>query len=205
MSQLPHVTPAFAWLIPLALMAGCFGPERADLPNFKPDKAAAAAMEMFDADGDGAISGEELDKSPGIKSAMQTIDANSDGSVSRDELTARIGNWLESKIGVAPAEFTIKQGKNPVGNADVTLEPEPFLTGILKTATGRTDIFGVVAPLSIPGGMEIGLYRVKVSQKDQSGQERLPSKFNSETTLGVEVHSLSDCVSREGGEVIQLK
>jgi len=200
----PSILGSLALLLFIAC-CGCSGKAaRVKPPGINPQQAAAAAMEMFDANGDGALAADELDKSPGIRSALETIDANSDGQVSADELATRIRSWIDSKVGVAPAVFTLKKGNTPVGNAEVVLEPEPFLSEFVETATGTTDIFGVVAPLSIPGGMQVGLFRIRVSQKDGGGKEQLPAKYNTETTLGAEVHAQSPALSSERGLVIQL-
>jgi hypothetical protein len=83
----------------------------------------------------------------------------------------------------------------PLTDAIVTLEPEAFLGYEVKAAFGTTSQFGDASPSipkeqrpdpSLPGGAHFGLYKVRVS-KIVNGKESIPTRYNTETTLGQEV------------------
>jgi hypothetical protein len=178
------------------LLAGCSsGPSRVKPPSISPSGAASKAMTEFDKDGDGFIAGSELDAAPAIKAAMSTIDTDKDGKVTADEIAARIEAWQTTRIGVMTAGCNFTLDGKPLTGAQVTLEPAPFLADSLKAAVGETDIAGT-AIVSVPkeerptkdtpAGFQIGLYRVRVSKK-VNGQETIPAKYNTETTLGQQI------------------
>ena len=102
--------------------------------------------------------------------------------------------------------LTITQAGQPLAGAAVTLTPEPCLAGEIKPAAGTTGTTGVAAP-KIDGsefpGVSPGMYRVAVSKKDEQGRETLDGKFNSATTLGVEV--APDVPGLERGVTLDLK
>jgi hypothetical protein len=74
--------------------------------------------------------------------------------------------------------------------ATVTLIPEKFLGDAVKPASGVTDGLGVAnlatAGAEVPG-VACGMYRVEVSKKNAVGRETIPTRYNQETILGVEV------------------
>ena len=81
----------------------------------------------------------------------------------------------------------------PLSGAMVTLEPESFLGNAVKPATGVTvdgtadmSIAEQYRPAPSLWGVYCGLYKVRIS-KQQGGLEAIPSKYNTETTLGCEV------------------
>jgi hypothetical protein len=178
------------------LLVGCSsGPSRVKPPSISPSGAASKAMTEFDKDGDGFIAGSELDAAPAIKAAMSTIDTDKDGKVTADEIAARIEAWQATRIGVMTAGCNFTLDGKPLTGAEVTFEPAPFLADALKPAVGETDMAGN-AICSIPkeqrptketpAGMQLGLYRIRVSKK-VNGKETLPAKFNTETTIGHQV------------------
>jgi hypothetical protein len=178
----------------LATFAGCsHQPARVEPPSFNASSAAQQALEKYDKNGDGVISGDELAKSPALKSALSRLDANGDKGVSADEIVERINKWQASRIGLMPFSCTIVLDGRPVEGATVTMEPESFLGDEVKPATAVTDAAGS-GRLSIPkdqiadptmSGIQLGFYRVKIS-KIVGGKEFIPRKFNEETTLGQE-------------------
>jgi hypothetical protein len=187
---------------PLFLLAACLavagcsgGPSRVQPPSISASGAASQAIEDYDKDGDGSLAGSELDAAPGIKAAMATIDADKDGKVTADEIEQRIEAWQATKIGVMGITASFTLDGRPLTGAEVTFEPESFLGDELKPAIGDTGSSGSAMP-SIPKdqrptkdmgpGLQVGLYRVKVSKK-VNGQETIPAKYNSETTLGQQV------------------
>jgi hypothetical protein len=192
----PHcfrLTLAFA--LPL-LAIGCnYGPSRIEAPSISPAGAADAAMEMHDADGDGFLAGEELDKVPGVKAAMQTVDTNGDSKVSAGEIAERIRAWQASQIGVATIMCVVTMDGRPLEGATVTFEPESFLGDEIQAGSGKTDYTGSAYPRipkekrpvpDMPGGLQLGFYRVEVS-KMANGKETIPGIYNSETTLGQQI------------------
>ena len=197
-------SPTVILLILSAILSGCGG--QADLikpPAINASAAANTAMEMFDKDSNGQLEGDELDASPGIKSALKAVDTNSDNSVSKDELSARIQTWIDSKAGTLPASCYVTLRGRPVDGAMVTLEPEPFLADWVKPATGTTQM-GAAELESVKFGMQVGMYRVKIS-KIEGGKEKIPAKYNENTTLGAEITSASPAVSTTQGIHFKLK
>jgi hypothetical protein len=90
------------------------------------------------------------------------------------------------------ANFTL-DGR-PLSGAEVIFEPESFLGEDIKAAVGESTsgLATVTVPKDqrpmkdTPPGLQPGLYRVRVSLK-KAGQETIPAKYNTETTLGQEI------------------
>jgi hypothetical protein len=177
--------------IALIALAGCpSSPSRLSAPTIAGD-AAAAAIKKCDANGDGAIGGDELNKAPSIKAAVKRIDANNDGKVTADEIDERIAVWKKSGIAITRAVAWVRQGGRPLADVDVTFIPEDFLGPNLKPVVSKTDTSGA-AYLQISGkpeerGIALGFYRVELSKKGADGKDTIPARYNSETTLGAEI------------------
>lgn len=178
-----------------ALLVGCSsGPSAVRPPDIDAGDAASRAMELYDKDGDGAIAGSELDSVPGIKAAMSTIDQNKDGKATEDEIAQRIEAWQATNIGVMAVKANFTLDGRPLSGAEVIFEPESFLGEDIKAAVGETTsgLSTVTIPKDqrpmkdTPPGLQLGLYRVRVSLK-KAGQETIPAKYNTETTLGQEI------------------
>jgi hypothetical protein len=174
-------------------IAGCWrGPARVLPPKISPSSAASAAMAKYDTDKDGFLDAKELEKAPALRSALKRIDTDGDGKISASEIAARITTWQESKLGLATVRARVSLDGQPLEGATVTFVPEEFLGSEIQKAMGKTDNSGA-AGMSIehpqtPGlrGVQPGLYRVEIS-KVVNGKESIPPKYNTETTLGVEV------------------
>ena len=158
-------------------------------PSIDASSAAAKAVEMYDADGNGAMSGAELDKCPGLKAALAKIDGSGQGKITAEKIAARIKQWQETGIGRMQLFCTVLRNGKPLAGAEVKFVPEKFLGDEIKTASGKTNSRGRAA-LSVatssradPPGVALGLYRVEISKAGES----IPAKYNSETTLGQEV------------------
>ena len=83
-------------------IGGCSGgPPRTAPPSIDADAAGKQAVALYDKDGDGAISGKELDNCPGIKDGLDYFDINHDGKITAAAIAARIHEWQESKVGTA--------------------------------------------------------------------------------------------------------
>jgi hypothetical protein len=180
----------------LAIITGCWGgPSRVKPPPIDPVAAGTEAIKMYDKNGDGKISGDELDKCPPIKAAIAQIDPSGKKEVTAEMITARVKKWQESKLGKMSLGCRVTRNGNPLGGATVTFFPEKFLGTEVKQATGKTDQNGMVM-LSVavgtdasgkrePPGVAPGLYRVVVTKEGMS----IPPKYSTEadTVLGQEV------------------
>lgn len=176
--------------------AGCSGgSNKVPLPSFDPEDSASKAMELHDANGDGVLSGEELDGAPGLKAAMKNLDADGDGQINAEDIADRIRAWEEQRVGLMSITAEVTMNGQPLSGATVTLEPEPFLGDAVKTAVGETGMAGTFRPRvpkeqrpspDSPPGIQAGFFRVKIS-KQQGGKEMIPAQYNSETTLGLQV------------------
>jgi hypothetical protein len=189
----------FAVVLPLAvaLLASCtYGPSRIEPPSIDASAAGDMAIEQYDADGDGRIAGDELEKAITLKAAVARLDTDGDKAVSADEVTQRVKVWQGTRLGLLPLTVTVTLNGRPLDGATVTFEPEAFLGEEVKKAVGSTDEFGGSAPTvakeerpdpqRTPAGVALGLYRVRIS-KLVNGKEMVPPKYNQETTLGQEV------------------
>jgi hypothetical protein len=153
--------------------------------------AGRLALEMFDADKDGKISGPELDKCPGLKAGLARLDPAHQG-VTAEMIDARIGAWKDSKLGRSPIMLRFTHNGKPLVDAVVKLVPEKFLGREMFekcVAKGKTEASGTVM-LSIdlpnprdPPGVYPGYYRIEVTKAGMN----IPSKYNTETALGIEV------------------
>ena len=165
------------------------GPARLLPPQIDAAAAGAKAIELFDTNKDGKLSGEELDKCPGLKAAVDRIDPAGKGEITADMIAARIKAWQASKLGRMSLSCRVTKNGQPLAGAEVKFVPEKFLGENLQTATGKTDQNGM-AMLSIPvrgpcdpPGVAPGVYRVEITK---SG-EKIPAKYNTETIFGQEV------------------
>ena len=158
-------------------------------PAIDAKEAGAKAIEMFDANKDGKISGAELDKCPGLKAAIDQVDKSGKKEITADMIAARIQAWLDSKLGRMSLGIRVMHNGKPLAGAEVKFVPEKFLGDKIPAAVGKTDDNGQ-AMLSVPvrGSMEPpgvapGLYRVEITKAG----EDIPAKYNTETSLGQEV------------------
>ncbi len=189
------------------VVVGCsHGPARVTAPRLSASSAAAKAIEQYDADHDGKLSGAELDACPAIKSALDKIDTAGDGSVTAEKLTARIQAWQK---GVARIGFgcTVLRNGEPLADAEVKFVPEKFMGDNYPTCTGKTDGNGK-ADITMPPtegdnrpGMPPGFYRVEITKAG----DNIPAKYNTATTLGQEVAVDNKIIRSPDGVVFDLK
>lgn len=194
----------------MSTSGGCSnGPARIHPPAIDASAAGQGAIDQYDANKDGAISGDELDKAPALKAAIRKIDADGDRKLTAGEVTDRIKQWQDSKLGLTTARCTVHMDGKPLADATVTLVPEGFLGPNVPMATGKTDANGntslSVANPPEPGlsGVAPGLYRVEISKK-VDGNETVPPQYNTATTLGLEVAIDTDTLP-EGAVAYDLK
>ncbi len=154
--------------------------------------AGEKAIEMFDTDKDGKLSGKELDKCPGLKAAIDNIDPSGKGEITAEMIAARIKAWQRSRLGRMSLSCTVLHKGKPLAGAEVKFVPEKFLgvSGDKWIATGKTDENGL-AMLSVPTsgeredppGVPAGFYRVEITKPG----ENIPAKYNADTVFGQEV------------------
>jgi len=95
-----RIVIAFILAVGVFMDAGCSrGRARLYPPSINASSAGAKAIEMYDTDKDGKLSGAELDKCPALKAALAQIDASGEGAITAAKITARIKQWQESRIG----------------------------------------------------------------------------------------------------------
>ena len=198
----------FKWIAFCSLMipiAGCFGgPSRVDAPEFDAGAAASAAISLYDSNGDGELDDTELKATPSLGNALDEMDGDSSGTLSEAEIRTRVEYFVQSRTGRMSLACRVVKGNRAIPNAVVTFEPEPFMADMVQTASGTTMENGM-AMINIDdqlGGVQPGFYKVRISQLSPSGKERLPAKYNAETTLGQEVTTGSMALAE--GLVFQL-
>jgi hypothetical protein len=172
------------------ISTGCpHTPDRIYPPSINASASGARAIEMYDTNKDGKLSGDELDKCPGLKAALSKVDPGKEG-VTAERITARIKEWQKSRLGRMSLSCTVTRNGKGFGGADVKFIPEKFL-GLDDPkwiGSGKTDQNGMVM-LSVPTsgqredppGVPPGFYRVEITAPG------VPAKYNTETTLGQEV------------------
>lgn len=179
----------------LGTLLGCGGPSAVPTPKFDPEGAAAKALELHDANGDGSIDSEELESAPALKGALRSLDADKDGQVSEAEIVERVKTWDRSQIGSTLFDCTVLLNGQPLEEAKVTFEPAEFLGEVVGEASGTTNMLGRASPkipkekrptADFPPGMQAGAYIVRIS-KMVNGEETIPAKYNTESILGQEV------------------
>jgi hypothetical protein len=181
------------------LVAGCSTAQpRLDPPQIDPAAAAAAAITEYDANHNGTIEGEELDKVPAFKSSLSLIDTNGDKMISAEEIAARLQAWKESRLALATCMCSVTMDGRPLVGAEVTFVPEAFLGPNVKTGKSvtKTSEMGM-AIVTVDGverngvklsGVSPGFYKVQVSKQD-GGKELIPERYNAHTELGQEIAS----------------
>jgi hypothetical protein len=179
---------AVAWSASL----GCPGP-RIKAPKFDPETAARQAMSEFDTNKDGGLDAGELAKCPGLLAAKGSIPPDAKGLLTASAIAARLKAHQDSQDDVKPVSFRVLLDGKPLANAAITLVPEQFLGPTLRAAVGVTAQGGdaIVSSEDVAAkgfaGVHCGLYRVQISCRDAAGKEQVPAKYNTETTLGLEV------------------
>jgi hypothetical protein len=174
------------------------------IPEWDPDELADIALEELDKNGDSQIDQREVTSAPGLAFGARFIDTDGDGKLNRDELTARFTKYRDSRVGMTPKELQLTYNGKPLVGADVRLVPEFFLTDVIEPATGKTFGDGTVRP-SIADSqtplMRVGYYRVEVSAANPT----IPAKFNSQTTLGLEISPFAGEPATSGKIVLPLR
>jgi hypothetical protein len=200
----------YLWAL-LALAAllqagGCAKSDGVTVPTYDPSGSANKALELFDENKNSAIDGSELAKCPGLQAAMPRVDQDGNGKLTANEISARVSQYQTQSVGMMSLTCKVTYNGQPLPGAKITFVPEEFMSKVLKPATGTANVDGQAglttegAPV---GGIQVGLYRIQVSLPDAAGQESLPARFNTESTLGAEV--ALDVPQLERGLKLDLK
>ena len=178
----------------MLLLLGCSGGlEPVQIPEFNPELAAEGAITAYDTNGDGLLSQKELEGCPSLLTVVKKYDRNKDKSIDKEELMEHFSGWLNSGIGVSTLGCRVSMRGRPLAGAQVELIPEDFFDGVVQAATGTTGRSGRallgIDTAFLPDDMQTfrgvhqGLYRVKITHPNVD----IPSKYNVNTTLGLEV------------------
>jgi hypothetical protein len=171
----------------LLVVGGCGrAAPRLEAPAIDAVQAGRDALAEYDTNGDGAISGVELDQCPGLKAALKQYDKGT-GKITAADITERIVKWQESRIFLSPMPIRLKLDGKPLEGASVTAEPEKFLGTGIPAATGITNSQGTAFLQVAPNrpGLFYGIYKLRVS-KQIDGRETIPARYNTKTVLGFE-------------------
>jgi len=172
---------------------GCLGGlEPVDVPQVDAEAAASGAMEMYDKNGDGKLSAEEVAQSPALK-ASQSIDQNKDKIIEKEELVRKFSKWATSGIGASTFACRVTHKGQPLKGARVEFVPEEYLQDAFQPAEGTTNRKGIASmgidssflpdDLQRLQAVHQGLYRVVITHPSVD----IPSKYNTNTELGLEI------------------
>jgi hypothetical protein len=197
--------PRWAFVVGLALLAGCSGGDTpAGEPEVWPEKAGAQAVADYDTNKDGLLDAKELEPCPGLLGAMKRLDKNGDGHLSADEIRDRLAFFQQMGPQTDAAVEVTLDGR-PLAGATVTLVPEKFMGPSLKSASTVTNPEGT-GYLMTEGTNYVqvahGYYKVQVSKVVQ-GREVIPARYNTQTVLGQEVAPERD--GRGSRSVVRLR
>ncbi len=191
----------------LLTLVGCAGggPPRESPPGIDPAGSGKAAIDEYDANHDGVISGPELDQAPALKAALSRYAPNGDGKITAETVAGRIEKWQFTGMAIANLSVAFSLDGQKLSGAVIVAEPEHFLGSSIQPATGITDAFGS-ADLRIKDkfGANYGLYKIRVSKKVRD-KELVPARYNANTELGLEFAPDSPELSRNGGFSFNLK
>jgi hypothetical protein len=177
------------------LLAGC-GSSAVAPPRYDPDAMARAAMAEYDTNHDGKLDAGELEACPALKKALPEIAKdyakNKQPYLTEEDIAEELRLFEKRKVGLLSIRCKVVRGDG-LGVAGVTVNfiPERFMGDAIKAGSGVSDQSGYVHPTvegqTIPG-LAFGFYRIEASRKDESGKETVPSQFNTNSKLGLEVH-----------------
>ncbi len=189
--------------IPIVL-AGCsHQPTAVSIPEWAPTEFAEAILKKLDKNGNSMVDATELVEAPGLAFGTRFIDTDRNGQLSREELVERFSMYRQMRMGLTNRQFRVTYHGQPLVGAEVRMVPDFFLTDLVEIATGTTDETGTVQP-TVPSeqltGMRVGYYRVEVT----SPHVKLPAKFNTASSVGIEVSPKADDPTASDTLEIQL-
>jgi len=192
----------------IASCAGCSdSPSRISTIAWDADKLADQAIADLDKDSDGQLSMKELKAAPGLKSLAQQY-GSQDGKkparnfrLSRENIHQRLEYYQKMRGGLSSFTCRVMLNGRPISGATVRLIPESFQGDTIKRAVGISTPQGqaqlVTEGAEIPG-VRMGMYRVEITSSDNP----IPAKYNTQTTLGVEISGMA---SSAGYHVFDLR
>jgi hypothetical protein len=202
MYRMPH-TPGVVFSLAAALLClailgcGASRPAAVSKPNVNPADAAAAALEAYDANGDGSLAGDELAKCPPLAQMLAEYDSDGNSQLTAEEISARLTRMFSSGSALMDVSCEVKLAGRPLSGANVKFRPVEMLADGLHPAEGVTDESGAaqlsigdeLLPENLRGQsmMQPGLYHVEITHP----QRQLPTRYNTETELGFEVDPFS--------------
>lgn len=155
--------------------------------------AAAEAVALYDANGDGELDTEELEACPGMLRSIAFYDLDKNDKISEEEIAARLQSWGESGPGMFPLDCRVTLDGQALVGAQVRFVPEPYLSDVIKPAIGTTYENGMayisIAPKDLPKAHQriravtAGVYKVEITHPSV----KIPEKYNEQTTLGRDV------------------
>jgi hypothetical protein len=156
------------------------------------EAAAAKAIEIYDANDDGAVDGKELAKCPGLLVKRSSYDADGNDTLSQSEIEAGIERLLGKGTGGTQLNCLVIYQGQPLANAEVVLEPEPYLGDQVQAAKGVTNGAGAtqlaIPPEYLPDHLQrikavhYGTFKIRITHPTTA----IPAKYNTETELGYE-------------------
>jgi hypothetical protein len=160
-------------------------------PRYDAQRAGQTAIEWYDSNRDGRLTGNELGNCPGLKAAVSRIDPTGLDGVTAKSITARIEEWEKSKVARVLIFCVVKHNGQPLVGARVRFVPEKFLGEKGEVASGETNEKGeatigtppIGSQTEFSAGVAPGFYRVEINKRGAG----IPSKYNTETVLGQEV------------------
>jgi hypothetical protein len=181
----------------MLIFAGCSSPGAVGVA---PESAAARAMELYDANKDGALDAEEVKKSPSLAAALAAYDANGDSRIETAEISERLTRLFAGSPNLAEIVITVTADGQPLSGATVQLQPAEFVGSGMEPAKGVTDETGTARPTiseeHLPAEfrssplVQYGPYLVEITH----AEKQLPARYNSASELGMDV----DPTSRTG-------
>jgi hypothetical protein len=192
----------------LACFIGCEGHEiYIKSRRFDPVAAGRAAIAEYDSDGDGKLTGIELDRCPGLKAAINQIDPSGNQGITAETIAARVWVWLDSKLGAMALRCRLLHNGRPLPNAEVKFVPEAFLGSTPRTTTASTNKDGVAEFTKTPpklgdvrASLSPGFYRIEITKHG----EEIPAKYNTNTVLGQEIAMDAEWIAKYGNQSIEF-
>jgi hypothetical protein len=100
-----------AWAAACLVAASCLGctqrgPARVEKPDVDAQASAEKALELYDANGDAALDGEEIGKCPPLAKSLASYDADKDGRLTGDEISSRLAQLIGPSRVTVPSTLT---------------------------------------------------------------------------------------------------
>jgi hypothetical protein len=189
-----------ACAVTLVATVGCGG---IDLHVVDPVAASADAIEQYDKDGDGLLDKTELKACQALLKEFNVYDESGDEKLSAVEIGAQLEEMYRTGAGMTQVNCSVTMDGQPLSGATVKFVPEAFLAEKIPPAEGVTNSSGGasmgIAPDELPKElrrhslMRVGIYRVEITHPTKE----IPAKYNTESELGFEFHSVGHLRSPE--------